>query len=307
MGGAATSDRPRARPRPSLRWRTRRAYKDYDRATPTACSPRLRRAGRTCEANPQNIPAIGFNGEQWTDDADRLWAAAELFRATKKPVYEDYFLARYQGYAYVWASTTDNAAETPMRAFLAYNSAPERRRDRRASGSVRGTRRWRERPARAHAGRPGATSSTTAAATIGSDYYWGSNSVTLQEIVVIALADRASADEIDPELVKAARAQLNYVLGVNPLRKSYVTGLRRRRPGADLLVIYSNDGIAALPPGILAEGPNQYQGWRYSRFFGKCYADTNTDWTVSEHAIYYNANLVFVLALAEATSAVQAY
>ena len=48
-------------------------------------------------------------------------------------------------------------------------------------------------------------------------------------------------------------------------------------------------------------------GWKYSRFFGRCYADTNSDWTVSEHAIYYNANLAFVLALADATFWVPAF
>jgi hypothetical protein len=71
--------------------------------------------------------------------------------------------------------------------------------------------------------------------------------------------------------------------------------------------IYSNDGIAPIPPGILAEGPNQHQGWRYSRFFGRCYANTNSNWTVSEHAIYYNANLVYVLAMAEATALIPAF
>ena len=120
---------------------------------------------------------------------------------------------------------------------------------------------------------------------------------------MITLADRASADEIDPAVVKAAPAQLNYVLGITPLRKSYVTGYGVDDPKQIFSSIYSSDGIAALPRGILAEGPNQYQGSRCSRFLRqKCYADTNTDWTVSEHAIYYNANLVFVLALAEATS-----
>ncbi len=79
-----------------------------------------------------------------------------------------------------------------------------------------------------------------------SDYSWGSISVTLQEVVVIALGDQAIGDLVDLKLLKAARAQ-------------------------------------------------------YSRFFGRCYADTNSDWTVSEHAIYYNANLAFVLALAEAS------
>ena len=75
------------------------------------------------QANPQNIPATGFNGEQSTDDAERLWAAAELFRATKRPVYDRYFRDRYQSYASVWTSTTDNSGYPAQRAFIAYLSA----------------------------------------------------------------------------------------------------------------------------------------------------------------------------------------
>ncbi|RPH48022.1 MAG: glycoside hydrolase, partial [Planctomycetota bacterium] len=88
---------------------------------------------------------------------------------------------------------------------------------------------------------------------------------------------------------------------------SYVTGHGVDAAKQIYSHIYSSDGVAPIPPGILAEGPNQYQGWRYSRFFGKCYADTNTDWTVSEHAIYFNANLVFVLAMADATAVIPAF
>ena len=121
------------------------------------------------------------------------------------------------------------------------------------------------------------------------------------------MADRAIGDLFDFELVKAARAQLNYVLGVNPLRKSYVTGFGGDSARRIYSAIYSSERYPSLPPGILAEGPNQYQGWRYSRFFGKCYADTNTDWTVSEHAIYYNASLVFALALADGTAVIPAF
>jgi len=71
--------------------------------------------------------------------------------------------------------------------------------------------------------------------------------------------------------------------------------------------IYGSDGIDAVPPGILVEGSNQYEGWKYSRFVGRCYTDTNTDWTISEQGIYFNANLVFVLALADATGWVPAF
>jgi endoglucanase len=285
--------------------RAARAYRRDDRQYADRLLAAAEAGWAYLVANPQNIPATGFNGEQSTDDAERLWAAAELFRATRRSTYDSYFRARYRNYAHVWTSTTDNAAEIPMRAFIAYLSAPS------PSPEVRGWfrplyRGWREQQL-ARARRTWRNFLDDGSGEYGSDYYWGSNSVTLQTIVVIALADRATGTILDFELLKAARAQLNYVLGVNPLRKSYLTGFGADAPSQVFSNIYSSDGLAAPPPGILAEGPNQYQGWRYSRFFGKCYADTNTDWTVSEHAIYYNANLAFVLALVEGTSLLPAF
>jgi endoglucanase len=284
-----------------------RAYRDYDRVYADRLLAAAEAGWAYLQANPQNIRATGFNGEQWSDDADRLWAAAELFRATKKTAYNTYFLARYQSYAYVWTSTTDNAAETPMRAFIAYLSAPS------ASQAVRAWfrplyRSWRTGQL-ARAQKTWRNFLDDGSGDYGSDYYWGSNSVTLQTVVVIAMLDRAAEEGFDTELVKAARAQLNYVLGVNPLRKSYVTGFGADSAGRIFSSIYSAERYSPTPqpPGILAEGPNQYQGWRYSRFFGKCYADTNTDWTVSEHAIYFNANLAFVLAFADATAVIPAF
>ena len=141
----------------------------------------------------------------------------------------------------------------------------------------------------------------------GSDYYWGSNSVTLQTIVVIAMG-RPGDRRATSTRASSRRHGRSSTTSWGSTRCARATSpATASTPQPDLLVHLQHDGIAALPPGILAEGPNQYQGWRYSRFFGKCYADTNTDWTVSEHAIYFNANLVFVLALADATNAVPAY
>jgi hypothetical protein len=281
------------------------AYREYDHAYAGRLLGAAKAGWAYLAANPQNIPATGFNGEQASDDEDRLWAAAELFRATRDPAYGTYFLARYQSYESVWTSTTDNAAATPMRAFLAYFSAP---------GADRAARRWFSQRFEAWKQVQLARTEKTwrnflddGSGQYGSDYYWGSNSVTLQEVVVIALGQRALEGFIEPGILKVARRQLNYVLGINPLRKSYVTGYGVDAPKQIFSSIYGSDGIDAVPPGILVEGPNQYEGWKYSRFVGRCYVDTNTDWAISEQAIYFNANLVFVLALADATGWVPSF
>ena len=141
-------------------------------------------------------------------------------------MYDRYFRARYRDYASVWTSTTDNAGtDVAMRAFIAYLSAtPGREPRRRASGSARCT------PAGAtqqlaHAQKTWRNFLDDGSGDSGSDYYWGSNAVTLQTIAMIATGRPGDRRRFfDIELVKAARAQLNYVLGVNPLRKSYVTG-----------------------------------------------------------------------------------
>jgi len=222
-------------------------------------------------------------------------------------VYGLYFRDHHQAYASTWTSTTDNSGYPEMRAFIAYLSATPGQGERGVGRWFRALYRpWREQQL-ARARKTWRNFLDDGSGEFGSDYYWGSNAVTLATIATIATADRAIGDVFDIELVKAARAQLNYVLGVNPLRKSYVTGFGADSASRIYSAIYSSERYPSLPPGILAEGPNQYQGWRYSRFFGKCYADTNTDWTVSEHAIYYNASLVFALALADGTAVIPAY
>ena len=94
-----------------------------------------------------------------------------------------------------------------------------------------------------------------------------------------------------------AQGVMDYLLGENPLRFSYISGY-----GADGVrniysCIYSFDGVAEIPPGYLAGGPNKFEGGAYSRFAGKCYRDTNADWVTNEQAIYWNSPLVFTAAV----------
>jgi hypothetical protein len=66
--------------------------------------------------------------------------------------------------------------------------------------------------------------------------------------------------------------------------------------------IYQSYGLLAPPPGYMPGGPDAYDSPWYSRFPAKCYADTNTDWPPSEHAIYYTADLVFATAFVNQTA-----
>jgi endoglucanase len=101
----------------------------------------------------------------------------------------------------------------------------------------------------------------------------------------------------DSSIVKAARANLNYVLGINPLRFSYVSGYGTDSVTKIFSGIYSTDGKPGIPKGYLAGGPNIYEGKDLSRFAGKCYNDVDTEWTTNEHTIYWNSGLVFSAAL----------
>jgi endoglucanase len=274
-------------------------YRSYDSTLAQSYRTAAEKGWAYLLANPNNIPATGFNGEQSTDDQERLWAAAELFRATGQPQYGRYFLDRYQNYESIWTRTDGNAGDVAMRAFLAYNGSLAANLKERAWFRTR-FRTWRE---------------TQLARLQGPwrnfqpywGYYWGNNAVTLQTVIVLTLGDLTTGTFYDPEVLNAAREQLHYILGVNPLRHSFVSG-----HGADSVQtlfsqLYGGYGLYSPPPGYLPGGPDIYDSPLYSRFAAKCYADTNTDWPPSEPAIYYNAYLVFVTALVDQTAILPAH
>lgn len=256
------------------------------------------------EAHPNCYPATWWTctNSTWNTEAqNRLWAAAELFHTTGDQVYNSYFLQHYTNtlFSNMWLTTTENAGDVGMRAFLAYNTSPNANSDAKA-WFIQHFNIWREHQLVRSETTPWRNFLHDGSNGSDSDYYWGSNSVTLETIVILARGSKI-AGNYDWRVIRAAYAQLNYILGINPLRLSYVAGY-----GADSIQtlysnIYSHDGKPGIPAGYIVEGPNQYDGGlAYSRFYGKTYAPTNSDWTTSEHAIYYNAHLVFVAALAAA-------
>lgn len=132
------------------------------------------------------------------------------------------------------------------------------------------------------------------------DYGWGSNSVVLNRAVMLIQAYRLKPR---PELLAAAQALFDHVLGRNPLGMSMVTGFGLRSPQHPHHRPSEADGIDAPVPGFLVGGPNPGQQDKAhcpepytSALPALSYLDHACSYASNEVAINWNAPLVYVSA-----------
>ncbi|WP_213451403.1 glycoside hydrolase family 9 protein [Rhizomonospora bruguierae] len=249
-------------------------------------------------ANPDGVASVP--GPYGIDDdrAARLWAAAALYRATGDKQYNQYFLDNYRNFASVWDGSRDNpegVGNMAQSAFLDYLKAA--RPDATAwAWFATKFKAWRE-PVLARA-EQGPWRNTLQ----DNDYYWGSNGVALSTMRVLAIGSVVLGQHnliSDIRVIRAVGSAMNYILGINPLRLSYVSG-----HGADSITTifstaWSNAGHPGIPKGYLPGGPNIYNNALLSCTApAKCYLANDSNWTTNENAIYWNADLVMVATLA---------
>jgi endoglucanase len=132
-------------------------------------------------------------------------------------------------------------------------------------------------------------------------YVWGSNSGVLNNAIILALAYDATKR---PEYRDAVARAMDYLLGYNGLRKSFITGY-----GIDPTVhphhrLWANDpasGYVAPPPGVLAGGPDKNiddPEMRSARLSGepiaKRYLDLIGSFATNEVCINWNAPLAWI-------------
>ena len=127
-------------------------------------------------------------------------------------------------------------------------------------------------------------------------YYWGCNGTVADNANVLLLADRLSPNA---EMRECALDHLHYLLGRNTNDICYVTGFGPRcacRPHHRLSV-----GMGAVPPGMLAGGPNpshqdKVQQERYAGLApAKHYVDQWEAYASNEVDTYWNSPLVYLL------------
>lgn len=130
-------------------------------------------------------------------------------------------------------------------------------------------------------------------------YGWGSNMSVMKNGMIFAISGCLNGDDFAE---KYAKKQLDYLLGVNALGISYVTGTGAFRCNYPHLRPAYADGIEKCMPGMIAGGPNGRPADPYAKEIipegtppMKCYADDTASYSLNEITIYWNSPAVFVL------------
>lgn len=137
----------------------------------------------------------------------------------------------------------------------------------------------------------------------GKDFVWGSNGNAAFHGVMLLNAYRIRSND---DYLHAALANVDYLLGRNPLGKSYVTGFGSNSPQNIHHRPSAADGVAEPVPGFLVGGPHSGQqdagecGHRYaSELPALSYLDDRCSYATNEVAINWNAPLVYAVTILE--------
>jgi endoglucanase len=240
--------------------------------------------------NPARVVTGEYGDRQCGDE--RLWASAELWRTTRKKVYERYFLAHFGEYAKrpdgfappSWA----NVAPLAMWTYVLGGGEDQAAVKTIREASLRAADETVERTD--HNGYRNSL--------LTRDYVWGSNGVAANYGVQLLVANAMRPDQ---RYVEAALDDLHYILGRNTFSISYVTRLGENpfrhphhRPSAA-------DDNAEPWPGLMSGGANRSRQDPAMMKLpalppARMYLDEQESYASNEVAINWNAPLVFLLA-----------
>ncbi|HCR74001.1 MAG TPA: hypothetical protein DIW26_06390 [Ruminococcus sp.] len=132
-------------------------------------------------------------------------------------------------------------------------------------------------------------------------YWWGSNMVLAQSSMTLLLGSMITdgSDNIPDEVLHSNQSAFNYILGVNPVSFSYVSVYGENSVKNIYSAIYSKDAKLTpykCPKGYVTEGANSSNNRHLSKYNGKCYMDSDAEWTTNENTIYGNAAFILLTA-----------
>jgi endoglucanase len=267
-------------------------YAPYDPVFAAECLEAAKRAWVYLEQNPNNIKGPGYTSDD--DKQSRLVAAAALYRVTGESKYHDYFLNNYTGFPHRFEDPRGDWVGTGHFAFFHYlqsgnpdQAAVQWYKEKFTIWLNKSIGRYQN----------NAWNHTL----LDGNYYWGSNNMILGSANEALIGSKLLGmnNETVNNLTLSA---LNYLLGANPMRKSYVTG-----HGEDSLqtvyAILNKDFRPGVIKGVMPLGPNRWNNPGISIFPGKNFMDCATEWTMNEHAVGSAANLVFITAFANSDKA----
>jgi endoglucanase len=276
-----------------------RVWRTIDPAFAKRCREVAERAWAAAERNPAIYFVSDFTGSGNYGDSniadERFWAAAELYATTLDPSYltvvRDSPFLRQAAIEPGWPSVSALGLVT-----LALSDTPFRAEARtRIIAAADGWSRERDRTG-------------FAVPFAGTRFAWGSNSNLLNRAMLIGLAhDWTRA----PRYRAAVVDTMDYLLGRNPVGRSYVSGYGpdpMKAPHHRFWAAGIDPTYPPAPPGALSGGPNN-TGTRGDGVEGMpadcapmlCWADNARAFALNEVAINWNAPLAWVATWLDAT------
>ncbi|MBQ8181703.1 MAG: glycoside hydrolase family 9 protein [Ruminococcus sp.] len=136
-------------------------------------------------------------------------------------------------------------------------------------------------------------------------YEWGSNSMVINNCIVMAYAYDLTNDI---NYMNGVATGMNYLLGCNPLSFSYVTGYgsyKEENPHHRYWSYELDKTLPMAPDGVLSGGPNAGLQDPYVRALGfvpgdttnpsqRCFVDSIEAWSTNEVTINWNAPLAWI-------------
>jgi endoglucanase len=289
-----------------------RLYQPFDAAFAARCRAAAVRAWAAAKKNPAvyapKNDSLGGGPYDDTDVSDEMyWAAAELYVTTGEKQYEDFVLS----------SPHHKAIDEPHGGDAAGVASAMTWQDTAALGTISLA------VVPSHLSKPAMTAEQGKIRKLADKYLsfidaqgyrvpmkagsagypWGSNSIVLNNLVILALAFDFSHDA---RYLEGTLEGMDYILGRNPLAKSFVTGYGDnplQNPHHRFWAHQANATFPTAPPGAVSGGPNSGLQDPYVKAAGlkgcapqKCFADNIEAWSANEIAINWNAPLAWVAA-----------
>jgi endoglucanase len=278
-----------------------RVYKDYDATFAATCLAASEKAYTWGKANLTiyyKQPAKVNTGEYGDDNAqdEHLWAATQLYLSTKTAGYlSDVNALNSVG------GTTPDWGSVGMMGYMSMALYPTEFEAKAASA--------KDSVLRIANGLRDASEKSGYGVPISSqDFVWGSNGVAANQGIVLLHAYYLT---LDIRYLHAARQAMDYLLGRNPLDRTYLTGFGINSPMNPHHRPSQADGITPPVPGMLAGGPHlggqdiSTETWACTNYIvaGKpalSFTDNACSYATNEIAINWNAPFAYLSGALEA-------
>ena len=264
-------------------------YRDIDADFANDCLERSERAWSFLEANPDLIfknPEDITTGDYGdiSDRDERYWAAAQLYRATGNSKYETALSEMYVLKGLDWSTVGDygNLAILTAKNISKNSAIYTNAKDTIISQADSFVR----------------ISSNSPYGVALTKFNWGSNMTVANAGIILGAAYKATGDS---SYLDAANAQLNYLLGTNPVGECFFTGYGTVSPENP----HHRPSMAAgkAMKGMLVGGVNQNLEDSAAKAYcqdlpnAKRYVDNAESYSTNEITIYWNSPLTYLVSL----------